>query len=71
MTDLAREHADVANNPNLCKELDQLKEELRETEGDVRSFLFRLNPSGLRDGFHGALTRLASQIEQIRAHSRP
>ena len=65
VTDLAREHADVANNPNLCKELDQLKEELRETEGDVRSFLFRLNPSGLRDGFNGALTRLASQIEQM------
>jgi two-component system sensor histidine kinase DegS len=65
VTDLVRQHVDAEQYPNLGKELDHLKEELRETESDVRSFLFRLNPSGLREGFHGALARLASQVEQM------
>lgn len=64
---------DLAGEYLIRGDFDKAKEELAKTRvhigdalGEFRSFLFQLNPTGLKEGFDVALSRLASQAGSFR-----
>ncbi len=61
MMDLASEYLSRNDFEKAREELARSRENLAGALSDFRSFLFQLNPSGLKEGLDVALSRLASQ----------
>ena len=61
MMDLASEYISRNDFEKARQELARSRENLAGALSDFRSFLFQLNPSGLKEGLDVALSRLASQ----------
>ncbi len=65
MIDLSKEFLDRGDFTRAGEELSRTRAHLADALGEVRSFLFQLNPSGLKDGLHTPLGRLASQVRSF------
>ena len=65
MIDLSKEFLDRGDFTRTGEELSRTRAHLADALGEVRSFLFQLNPSGLKDGLHTPLGRLASQVRSF------
>jgi two-component system sensor histidine kinase DegS len=65
MIDLAKEFLDRGNFSKAADELVRTRAHLADALAECRSFLFQLNPSGLKDGLHIPLGRLASQVRSL------
>ncbi|NLB83100.1 MAG: sensor histidine kinase, partial [Synergistaceae bacterium] len=66
MMDLASEYLMRSDFEKARQELARGRENLAGALSDFRSFLFQLNPSGLKDGLDVALSRLASQSGNVK-----
>lgn len=65
MIDLSKEFLDRGDFTRAGEELGRTRAHLADALGEVRSFLFQLNPSGLKDGLRTPLGRLASQVRSF------
>jgi len=65
MIDLSKEFLDRGDFTRAGEELSRTRAHLADALGEVPSFLFQLNPSGLKDGLHTPLGRLASQVRSF------
>mgnify|MGYP003586749763 CR=1 FL=1 len=65
MVDLAREYLARGDLAKAGAELSKARSVLNEGLGEMRSFLFQLAPSGLKEGFHEALSRLARDMKSF------
>ncbi len=66
MMDLASEYLARNDFEKARLELARSRENLASALSDFRSFLFQLNPSGLKEGLDVALSRLASQSGKVK-----
>lgn len=66
MMDLASEYLTRNDFEKARQELARSRENLAGALSDFRSFLFQLNPSGLKEGLDVALSRLASQSGNVK-----
>lgn len=62
MIDLSKEFLERGDFARAGEELGRTRAHLADALLEARSFLFQLNPSGLKDGLHTPLNRLASQV---------
>ena len=65
MIDLSKEFLDRGDFVRAGEELGRTRAHLADALLEARSFLFQLNPSGLKDGLHTPLNRLASQVRSF------
>ncbi|MDD3917993.1 MAG: histidine kinase [Synergistaceae bacterium] len=65
MIDLSKEYLDRGDFVRAGEELGRTRAHLADALLEARSFLFQLNPSGLKDGLHTPLSRLASQVRSF------
>ncbi len=65
MIDLSKEFLDRGDFVRAGEELGRTRAHLADALVEARSFLFQLNPSGLKDGLHTPLNRLASQVRSF------
>lgn len=65
MMDLAGEYLSRGDFERTRDELAKIRNHLSDAMDEFRSFLFQLNPAGLKDGFEAALRRLSSRIGTI------
>jgi len=65
MIDLSKEFLDRGDFIRAGEELGRTRAHLADALLEARSFLFQLNPSGLKDGLHTPLSRLASQVRSF------
>ena len=65
MIDLSKEYLDRGDFVRAGEELGRTRAHLADALLEARSFLFQLNPSGLKEGLHTPLSRLASQVRSF------
>ena len=65
MIDLAAEYLSRGDFERAKTELARTRSHISDAMDEFRSFLFQLNPTGLKDGFEAALRRLASSVVVI------
>ncbi|NLK18946.1 MAG: hypothetical protein GX310_04060 [Synergistaceae bacterium] len=65
MIDLAGEYLSRGDFERTRAELARTRNQITDAMDEFRSFLFQLNPAGLKDGFEPALRRLASRLGAI------
>ena len=65
MIDITREYLDRGDLARTGEELTRTRAHLGEALSEMRSFIFQLNPSGLKDGLFLPLNRLASQVAAV------
>ena len=63
MLDISKEYLDRGDFDRVEEEISRTRAHLADALGEMRSFLFQLNPSGLKEGLFLPLSRLVSEVK--------